>query len=578
MRGIHTSKVILRGIVLEVLLSGAYLSAAQVFEAEGGLLTGTQVSTQRTGYRGTGFVTGFDNDKDEMLLKVRVEPGIYDIYIRYASPFGNKFDFLVVNGENLGSVFFEKSESFQETKAGKIHIRAGENTIAIKKDWGYVDFDNFRLEASQASDFTTNVSPSLITTSPAYKADSLYQFLRSVYGKIILSGQYGGVNEFNIIRTLSGKTPVIRGFDLIDYSPTRVERGTTSQEVENAIEWSHGRGIVIFCWHWNAPGGLIDQPGSEWWRGFYADATTFDVSKAMNDPQSEEYSLIIRDIDAIAVQLKRLQDANVPVLWRPLHEAEGAWFWWGAKGAESCMWLWKLLYQRLAIHHGLNNLIWVWTSTDRTTALDWYPGHTYVDLISADIYLPAGHYSSNFRVFDNLVALFGGKKIIALSENGALPDAERLFVNRAAWSWFATWSGGFITDGISNTPEQIDAVFNHEYVITLDEIDSISRIVERLEERRQEPEGEDDVVSIQANPLNTIEFQNPVNKTLPIKSADEKIISIRVFAEDGAEQKIKTEFKGSEAFLSFEDNKAGLYLVCLRTERDTRVFRIIVLK
>jgi mannan endo-1,4-beta-mannosidase len=386
------------------------------------------------------------------------------------------------------------------------------------------------------------------------------------------------VNEFNIIRTLSGKTPVIRGFDLIDYSPTRVERGTTSQEVENAIEWSHGRGIVTFCWHWNAPGGLIDQPGSEWWRGFYADATTFDVSKAMNDPQSEEYSLIIRDIDAIAVQLKRLQDANVPVLWRPLHEAEGAWFWWGAKGAESCMWLWKLLYQRLAIHHGLNNLIWVWTSTDRTTALDWYPGHTYVDLISADIYLPAGHYSSNFRVFDNLVALFGGKKIIALSENGALPDAERLFVNRAAWSWFATWSGGFITDGISNTPEQIDAVFNHEYVITLDEIDSISRIVERLEERRQEPEGEDDVVSIQANPLNTIEFQNPVNKTLPIKSADEKIISIRVFAEDGAEQKIKTEFKGSEAFLSFEDNKAGLYLVCLRTERDTRVFRIIVLK
>ena len=81
--------------------------------------------------------------------------------------------------------------------------------------------------------------------------------------------------------------------------------------------------MVTFCWHWNAPKDLIDQPGKEWWRGFYTEATTFDVAKAMEDPQSEEYTLIIRDIDAIAVQLKKLANADVPVLWRPLHEAEG---------------------------------------------------------------------------------------------------------------------------------------------------------------------------------------------------------------------------------------------------------------
>ena len=122
------------------------------------------------------------------------------------------------------------------------------------------------------------------------------------------------------IKSVSGKTPLIRGFDLIEYSPSRVAHGATSTETEKAIEWHAQKGIVTFAWHWNAPKDLINQPGKEWWRGFYTEATTFDVTKAMNDPGSEEYTLIIRDIDAIATQLKKLKDAGVPVLWRPLHK------------------------------------------------------------------------------------------------------------------------------------------------------------------------------------------------------------------------------------------------------------------
>lgn len=74
---------------------------------------------------------------------------------------------------------------------------------------------------------------------------------------------------------------------------------------------------------WNAPSGLIDIEGKEWWRGFYTDSVTFDVAAALADTTNPDYLLLIRDIDAIAVQLKRLADANVPILWRPLHEAEG---------------------------------------------------------------------------------------------------------------------------------------------------------------------------------------------------------------------------------------------------------------
>ena len=167
-----------------------------------------------------------------------------------------------------------------------------------------------------------------------------------------------------------------------------------------------------------------------------------------------------------------------------MHEAEGAWFWWGAKGPEPCKWLWKLVFDRLVNYHQLNNLIWVWTSTASTAAIDWYPGDDYVDIIGADIYLPAGTYSSNFIMFDNLASIFGGKKIITLSENGPMPDAERLFMERAAWNWFCTWSGSFITDGLSNSAAQINTVFNHEYVITLDELNDVDAIIADLEEKR----------------------------------------------------------------------------------------------
>lgn len=457
---------------------------SQVFEAESGVRTGTQVSTSRAGYSGTGYVTGFDADNDKVSINVGSSPGVYEIYIRYASPSGDKWNFVQINGQNLGSVAFPSTSVFQETLIGKAWLKQGTNVVEIIKDWGYFDVDNIRFEPATPFDFD-QVTTKLVTPAPSRRADSLYQFLRRAYGKVILSGQYGGTTEFQRIRNLSGRTPVVRGFDLIDYTPSRVERGTTSTEVEKAIEWDKQRGITTFCWHWNAPKDLIDQPGKEWWRGFYTDATTFDVTKAMNNTASQEYALLIRDIDAIAVQLKRLKAAGIPVLWRPLHEAEGKWFWWGAKGAEPCKWLWKLLYDRLLNEHKLDNLIWVWTSTGDASAAQWYPGDAYVDIIGADIYLPAGNYSSSFVMFDNMATIYSGRKIIAMSENGTIPNAQLLFEERAAWSFFATWSGDFITDGKTNAELHIARTFIHEYVITLDEIDKVDDIIAAIEKKRQ---------------------------------------------------------------------------------------------
>lgn len=548
---------------------------AQVVEAENGILVGTTVGTQHNGYTGTGYVTGFDADNDKVTMTVNSPSrGIYNLHIRYACPFGEKYNFIFVNGENLGSVHFPASNDFKETLVGKVFLNNGTNTVAVVKEWGYFELDNIRLEASVPSEID-NVVEGLVTPSASVEATDLYAFLSKIYGNAIISGQYGGDAELNRIQTLSGKKPLMRGFDLIDYSPSRVEHGASSTETEKAIAWHAQKGIVTFAWHWNAPMNLIDQPGKEWWRGFYTDATTFDVTVAMNDPSSQAYNLIIRDIDAIALQLKKLKDANVPVLWRPLHEAEGAWFWWGAKGAEPCKWLWKLVFDRLVNYHQINNLIWIWTSTASSAAMEWYPGDEYVDIVGADIYLPPGSYSSNLIMFDNLAALFEGRKIITLSENGPIPDPDRLFEERAAWNWFCTWGGDFILDGNFNSTSHVNAVYNHEYVITLDELDDVDEILAALERKRADGEV---ILSTEDTRVPPMSYANPVrNNRLIISSKTGATISnVVIYSAHGKiEFDVSNTLHEKELEFDFTGKSAGLYLLVVETKTSTQKIRIL---
>ena len=560
------------------LMAMALFCHGQTLEAELGVLAGTQLATQRSGYSGTGYVTGFDTDGDKVTMTIDLNiAGVYNLYIRYAAPFGEKYNFVYANNLNLGTVHFAPSNTFRETLVGKIYLDKGSNTIAIVKEWGYFELDNIRLEKTAPSEID-HIATKVVIPNPSTSTSALYNFLSKTYAKVILSGQYGGDTEFNRIKSVSGRTPLIRGFDLIEYSPSRVAHGATSTETEKAIAWHEQKGIVTFAWHWNAPKDLIDQPGKEWWRGFYTDATTFDVTKAMNNTASEEYELLIRDIDAIAVQLKKLKDANVPVLWRPLHEAEGAWFWWGAKGPEPCKWLWKLVFDRLVNYHQLNNLIWVWTSTASTAAIDWYPGDNYVDIIGADIYLTAGTYTSNFIMFDNLASIFGGKKIITLSENGPMPDAESLFVERAAWNWFCTWSGSFITDGLSNSAAHINTVFNHEYVITLDELNDVDAIIADLDEKR-EALADDEVVLGSEDPIvKNITFQNPIqNNNLILSSKNGQSISkVIIYSVQGKVEFSHENISGKNALdFDFAQKASGMYIAKIYTSKGARFIRFI---
>jgi mannan endo-1,4-beta-mannosidase len=258
--------------------------------------------------------------------------------------------------------------------------------------------------------------------------------------------------------------------DLIDYSPSRVQYGGQPiNYTEGYIALQNAGHVLGLCWHWNAPTNLVNAGDWLWWRGFYTQGTTFDVAAALANTNSIEYALLLRDIDAIAVQLKKISSNNIPVLWRPLHEASGGWFWWGAKGSGPFKQLWRLLFNRLTTHHNLHNLIWVLTNEDP----NWYPGNDVVDIVGLDAYPsdPTDALSTNW---ENLKSQFDGIKLLTLSEFGGVPDVERMHIFGVWWSYFSPWGGSFIEGAPTNT---LMRIYQSPEVITLGKLNAVPPVI-----------------------------------------------------------------------------------------------------
>ncbi len=304
----------------------------------------------------------------------------------------------------------------------------------------------------------------LVHPSPSPEAKAVYDFLRENYGKQILSGVMT-LNSFDEVKWLkenTGKEPAIVGLDFMhnnrDYSWF-----DEHQPIKDAKTYWDRNGLPALMWHWRDPSKKTEA--------FYTSDTAFDVSK-ITDPDSEEYKAIIRDIDYISGLLKILQQQKVPVLWRPLHEAAGAWFWWGAKGPESCKKLYQIMYDRMVNQHGLNNLIWIWTY-EKDESL-WYPGDSCVDIVGRDIY-KQGDRSSQVEEYTKVSNHHKSSKIVALTECGTIPDVAHLKADKANWSWFMTWYGDFVRNEKHNTLTSWKFAMNSSYVITLDEMPSLKK-------------------------------------------------------------------------------------------------------
>ena len=172
---------------------------------------------------------------------------------------------------------------------------------------------------------------------------------------------------------------------------------------------------------------------------FYKADTEFDAANATVEGTWEN-KVFTEDLKNAAAYLKLLRDADIPVLWRPFHEAAGGWFWWG-KDAVSFKSLWIAMFNYFKAE-GLDNLIWVWTTEGNDA--DWYPGDQYVDIVGRDVYNKetADCVSEYTSIAENY-----GNKIVSLSECGTVGLISEQWASGARWSWFMPWYDGTNEDG-----------------------------------------------------------------------------------------------------------------------------------
>jgi mannan endo-1,4-beta-mannosidase len=291
-----------------------------------------------------------------------------------------------------------------------------------------------------------------VTPNASPEVASLLAYLQSISGKYILPGQHNfpisGERNSQFAADFIGKTPVVWSQDFgFSHDGDKDSYLARPAIIEEAIR-QHKRGaIVTLCWHAvpptaNEPVTFQPLPG-------YDSSKLASVQGRLLDQQFEDlltpgtklHKNWLKQVDVIAFHLKKLQDAKVPVLWRPYHEMNGDWFWWGGrfKGKYTTAALYRQMFDRLVNHHNLNNLIWVW-SVDRPSKPDrefdkYYPGTEYLDLLSLDV------YGKDFKqsYYDDLVALSNGKPLV-LGEVGTPPSLE-IINKQPKWTFWVVWSG-----------------------------------------------------------------------------------------------------------------------------------------
>lgn len=402
--------------------------------------------------------------------------GKYSIFIGYDGLYGAKVVNVTVNGN---VICIQGTTQQEELEAGTFLLNEGANTIEITPSWTWFRIDYIRIVDGSSSGVQFDVAQAPVDANASDAAKKLYSFLYDNFGKKTISGimtgdmssANGDVTQHDDVKAVyeaSGKYPALVGFDFMNATGQSADNNAWfKQYTEAALElakdtWRRG-GLPAFTWHWRDPSRVTDA--------FYTADCSFKISDALNgdgswNTESEIYQNIIRDIDHIADYFLALQSEGIGCIFRPLHECSGGWFWWGREGAEPYLKLYHLVFDEMVNVKGVHNIIWVWNAGENDA--DWNPGDSYYDVAALDIYNADFDYSSNYAAFDKLKTLTAGKKLIALSENGPIPDIDKEFEEEAIWSWwmpwYQTWNGQFVD---KTSREEWTKCMGDDRVITL---------------------------------------------------------------------------------------------------------------
>jgi len=318
-------------------------------------------------------------------------------------------------------------------------------------------------QIAQAQGAGTGSAPAPVNPNASPEARALLKFFYSISGKYTLSGQHN--YPYTISRwtdrvdDLVGKYPALYGQDF-GFSGGEDKDSTEARPeliAEAKRQYENGA-VITLTWHAVRP--TSDEPVT-FRENVQSKLSDFEWNELLT-PGTVLNNRWCEQVDVIAGFLKQLRDAHVPVLFRPYHEMNGKWFWWGGRpGKNGSAALYRQIFDRMVNYHKLNNLIWVWNVNATNSAYvgamaDFFPGAQYADLLTVDTY---GEFKQSY--YDEVLALSGGKPI-ALGEVGGAPTPAVL-QQQPKWTYFMIWSE-FVE--WENPAPALRALFNSPNVLT----------------------------------------------------------------------------------------------------------------
>jgi mannan endo-1,4-beta-mannosidase len=293
--------------------------------------------------------------------------------------------------------------------------------------------------------------PVPVTPNASPEARALLKFIASLSGQHTLTGQHNFPNTKDTSTLAAarayGKVPAIFGQDFGFAAPGDKDAVAARPDIIAEVKRQYAQGsIIVLCWHAVPP--TADEPVTfQPLRG----ATNRNLASVQGRLTDQQWHDVITpgtelnkkwcaQVDVIAGFLKQLQAAHIPVLWRPYHEMNGDWFWWGGRlGDNGTKVIYRQIFDRFVNYHHLDNLIWIW-SVDRPARadrqfVDYNPGTNYFDIAALDV------YGSDFKqsYYDDLLTQAAGKPV-TLAEVGP-PPTVAVLAQQPKWTWWMTWAG-----------------------------------------------------------------------------------------------------------------------------------------
>lgn len=379
----------------------------------------------------------------------------------------------------------ESGGKFELYEIDNLYMSVGMNTINFTVENGSAEIDCIVIENSDpVGREMYKTGNACVAETASVRTAMLMRTLADNYGNVSFTAQNvscGTNAEIDAVYEETKRYPAIRSSELaLALKDDEHSAEVVKNDLDLAKEWDQNGGICAYTWHWYSPNPIRGTAVKD-----------FDLGPALEGKDAEELGMLdndaiqlqldnelltqdaaelLYDLDKLAVSLKTLDDANIPILFSPIPDGDTGLFWWGSD-AESYKTLWQLAFVRLCKYNGLKNLIWVWNNSD----FDFYPGDMYVDIIGQSFYEKStSSFAGRFKALASDSAT--GRKMLAITACDALTNIDFMNRDNAMWLWVAPDSGEYTIERTGKLSEKytkktaLRNAYNNEKCVTLDEL------------------------------------------------------------------------------------------------------------